>query len=108
MKQIPAVRAIATSALFASVLAACSSGSSQGDGSGSGSAHGSSAQGTTQSAAPTARECAEFHQQESRRTPSTQLNLVDPNLSGMSPEQREQHMKMMREKCGSSAVESRY
>jgi hypothetical protein len=96
--------AIAASALFASMLAGCSSypwdrGESR-SGSGQGS---SSAQGGTESGTSATRsDCAQFHQLESRRTPSTQQELVDQNLSGMSPEERERHMKMMREKCGST------
>jgi hypothetical protein len=52
-------------------------------------------QGGTKSGASAARfDCAQFHELERRRTPSTQQDLVDQR--GMSPEQ----MKMMREKCG--------
>jgi outer membrane murein-binding lipoprotein Lpp len=100
MKSTYTVRVIAASALFASLLAGCSSYPWQKDKSGQAS---SSAQGGTESGTSATRsDCAQFRQLESRRTPSTQQDLVDQNLRGMTPEQREQHMKMMREKCGPS------
>jgi hypothetical protein len=107
MKSISTVRAVATSALFAGLLAGCSSMSGQSNpdsGQGSTGAQGGTGMSTTSS------ECAQFHEMESRRTPSTQQELVDPNLQRMSPEQREAHMNMMREKCGpsSSSPPSKY
>jgi hypothetical protein len=56
--------------------------------------------GTESSAADSRVDCDQFRQLESRHTPSTQEDLVDQNLRGMSPEARERHMQMMREKCG--------
>jgi hypothetical protein len=108
MKSTSTGRAIAASALFAGLLAGCSSYPWDRGESGQGS---SNTQGATQSGASATRaDCAQFHQLESRRTPSTQQELVDQNLRGMSREAREQHMKMMREQCGSrgSPTESKY
>jgi hypothetical protein len=70
-------------------------------------------QGQTESAKADDRaDCEQFHRMESRRTPSTQQDLMDQNMKRMSPEMRERHMTMMREKCGrrgsSSPTESKY
>jgi hypothetical protein len=62
--------------------------------------------GTQSSAADTRMDCDQFRQLESRRTPSTQQDLVDQNLRGMGPEARERHMKTMREKCGKNPSSS--
>jgi hypothetical protein len=102
MKSTSTVRALATSALFATLLAGCTSMPWDRDQSRSDSGQGGTGmQGKTASGASAARyDCATFHQLESRRTPSTQQELVDP-LRGMSPQERERHTAMMREKCGS-------
>jgi predicted component of type VI protein secretion system len=108
MKSTCTGRALAASVLFASLLAGCSSYPWQRGESGPGSS--STQAGTESGASATRFDCAQFQQLESRRTPSTQQELVDQNLSGMSPEERERHMKMMREKCGSrgSPADSKY
>jgi hypothetical protein len=108
MKSTSTGRAIAASALFASMLAGCSHWPWERADSQSASAQGSSsAQGSTESSTSATRfDCAQFHQLESRRTPSTQQDLVDQNRRGMSSEERERHMKMMREKCGSRGSET--
>ncbi|HEX9172168.1 MAG TPA: hypothetical protein VF861_05855 [Telluria sp.] len=98
MKSKSTTRVLAASALFAGLLAGCTS--MQGDQGGSGAAQGSTAAAGGTGMSPTNAECAQFHQYESRRTPSTQQELVDPQLARMSPEERERHMNMMRERCG--------
>lgn len=104
MNSISAVRALVASAFFTSMLAACSA-MSGGESSLGASQGGTGAEGQTGSGmSPDRRQCAQFHQMESRRTPTTQQELVDPQLRGMSFEQREAYMNMMREKCGPSVT----
>lgn len=98
MKSNSTTRVLAASTLFAGLLAGCAS-STQGDQGGYGASQGSTGAQGGMGTSPTSAECAQFHQLESQRTPSTQQELVDPTR-GMSPEQRERHMNMMRERCG--------
>lgn len=110
MKSISAMRTLVASAFFTSMLGACTAmsggesglGASQGGASQGGTSQGGTgAEGQTGSAmSPTRGQCAQFHQMESRRTPTTQQELVDPQLRGLTPEKREEYMNMMREKCG--------
>jgi hypothetical protein len=108
MKPISTVRAIAASALFASLFAGCSSWPGDRDASRSGQGGG------TRGASESRREddCELFYRAEHRHTPSTQEDLVDQNMRGMTPEMRERRIKMMREKCGrrgsASPSESKY
>jgi hypothetical protein len=98
MKSKSTTRVLAASAMFAGLLAGCTS--TQGDQGAYGAGQGGTGAQGGMGMSATSAECAQFHQMESRRTPSTQQELVDPQLARMSPEQREQHMNMMRERCG--------
>jgi hypothetical protein len=103
MKYTSTVRAIATSALSASLLAACSSGPWDRDGSGQG-AVGGGMQGSTGSGGSNDRaDCDQYRQMLSSNTPSDQLDLMEQNMRRMTPAMRDRHMQRMRQICGASS-----
>jgi hypothetical protein len=103
MKQTFTVRAIATSALFASLLAACSSWPWDRDGSGQ-EAMGGGMQGSTGSGGSNDRaDCDQYRQMQSSNTSSDQLDLMEQNMRRMTPAMRERHMQRMRQVCGASS-----
>jgi hypothetical protein len=106
MKQTSTVRTIAASALFASLLAACSSWPWDRDESRSGSgqaAMGGGMQGSTASGGGNDRaDCDQYHQMASTSTPSDQVDLIEQNMRRMPPAMRDRHMQRMRQICGGS------
>jgi hypothetical protein len=104
MKHTSTARAIATSALFTSLLAGCSSWPwEQQDGSGEG-AMGGGMRGTTASGyGGDSADCDQHRQMSSPGTPSDQLAIMEQNMRRMSPAMRERHMSRMRQTCGAAS-----